>query len=140
MKASVIASAKAQENSYMLPHGQRDTERPRVRTPPMCSRAPSTVSETAIRPDRSAFSLVPAAPGPSTSSSPRPLVTTVAPSPASAVRVSVVVPPPAEATVTVTFLAPLALASAAATVPARPACSVERTATAPLAPKVHSNM
>jgi len=40
-------------NSYMLPHGQRPTAKPRVATEPICTSAPSTVNATAIRPNRS---------------------------------------------------------------------------------------
>ena len=50
----MTASDPACENSYMLPHGGRPAEIPRVTTAPRCSAKASTVSETAIRPRRPA--------------------------------------------------------------------------------------
>jgi hypothetical protein len=44
------ASASTDEYSYMLPHGTRSTERPRVTTEPTCSAQPSTVTATDARP------------------------------------------------------------------------------------------
>ena len=48
--AVTAARQIATTNSYMLPHGQRDTDRPRATTPPACSSQPNTVTRTANRP------------------------------------------------------------------------------------------
>src|SRR4051812_23085196 len=44
----VTTTAPATENSYMLPHGARPAEIPRVTTPARCSRNASHVRETAM--------------------------------------------------------------------------------------------
>src|SRR3954465_313017 len=49
----IIASAPAEANSYMFPHGIRSSANPRVVIDATCNAQPSTVNATAARPTRS---------------------------------------------------------------------------------------
>src|SRR5262245_30363166 len=49
MKAMTAAQVMAVTNSYMLPHGTRCSDSPRVRTPRLWRTSPSTVSTSAAR-------------------------------------------------------------------------------------------
>src|SRR5579884_629509 len=61
--ANAMASAAAQENSYMFAHGTRCTARPRHTTPAACRPKAMKVASTAKRPTASARSESPATVG-----------------------------------------------------------------------------